>query len=181
MDGRVLVAYATKHGATTEIAEKVGQVLRQGGLSADVVRADRVGALASYDAVVLGSAVYIGRWRRSAVRLLKDNEEVLAQKPVWLFSSGPLGDADALELTKGWRFPANLRASVDRIQPRGITVFHGAVDEEKLSFIEKWLLKNTNSPIGDFRDWNVITTWTRGIVSELRARGLSEEAGAAPM
>ena len=71
MDEQVLVAYATKYGATTEIAEKIGQVLRQAGLSADVLPVDRVGDLSTYRAVVLGSAVYIGQWRKEAVRFLK--------------------------------------------------------------------------------------------------------------
>jgi menaquinone-dependent protoporphyrinogen IX oxidase len=37
MNTQVLVAYATKYGATAEIAEKIGQVLRQAGLRTDVL------------------------------------------------------------------------------------------------------------------------------------------------
>ena len=101
MDVQVLVAYATKYGATAEIAEKIGQALRGAGLSADVLPADRVSDLTPYQAVVLGSAVYIGQWRKEAVKFLKANETVLAEKPVWLFSSGPSGEGDPVELGQG--------------------------------------------------------------------------------
>jgi menaquinone-dependent protoporphyrinogen oxidase len=78
MDIRVLVAYATKYGATAEIAERIGQVLRQAGLDVDVLPVDRVDDLPSYKAVVLGSAVYIGAWRGAAARFLEANEGELA-------------------------------------------------------------------------------------------------------
>ncbi|MCX9078211.1 MAG: flavodoxin domain-containing protein, partial [Candidatus Methanoperedens sp.] len=70
MTNKILVAYASKYGATTEIAEKIGEVLRQGGIDADVLPAERVEALNLYDAVVLGSAVYAGQWRREAILFL---------------------------------------------------------------------------------------------------------------
>jgi menaquinone-dependent protoporphyrinogen oxidase len=89
MDGQVLVAYATKYGATGEIAEKIGQVLRQAGLDADVLPVEQVSDLTPYKGVVLGSAVYIGRWRKEAVKFLRTNEKMLAERLVWLFSSGP--------------------------------------------------------------------------------------------
>jgi menaquinone-dependent protoporphyrinogen oxidase len=168
MGEKVLVAYASKHGATTEIAETIGQVLRQAGLQADVLRADRVGDLGAYMAVVLGSAVYIGQWRKEAVRFLKDTETSLAGKPVWLFSSGPSGEGDAVELLQGWQFPGKLQPIVDRIGPRDVAVFHGAVDLDKLNFFEKWISKNVKTPIGDYRDWEAITAWAMAIAEELQ-------------
>jgi menaquinone-dependent protoporphyrinogen oxidase len=168
MNTQVLVAYATKYGATAEIAEKIGQVLRQAGLHTDVVPADRVSDLTPYKAVVLGSAVYIGQWRKEAVKFLKANETVLADKLVWLFSSGPPGEGDPVELTQGWRFPGKLQPVADRIGPHDIAVFHGAVDVNKLNFIEKWMLKNVKAPIGDFRDWEAITAWATAIADELK-------------
>ena len=137
MDNQVLVTYATKYGATAEIAERIAQVLRQAGLRTDVLPTDRVSDLAAYEAVVLGSAVYIGRWRKEAVTFLKANEKVLAGQLVWMFSSGPTGEGDPVELTEGWRFPGKLQPIADRIQPRDIAVFHGAVDVKKLNPIEK--------------------------------------------
>jgi menaquinone-dependent protoporphyrinogen oxidase len=168
MDVQVLVAYATKYGATAEIAEKIGQVLREAGLRTDVLPVDRVSDLTPYQAVVLGSAVYIGQWRKEAVKFLKANETVLAEKPVWLFSSGPTGEEDAVELAQGWRFPEKLQPIADRVRPRDVAVFHGAVDGGKLNFIEKWMLKNVKAPIGDFRDWDAIAAWAAAIADALK-------------
>jgi menaquinone-dependent protoporphyrinogen oxidase len=168
MDKRVLVTFSTKYGATAEIAEKIGEVLQQAGLEADVLPAERATDLSAYQAVILGSAVYIGRWRKEAVKFLQANEQTLAEKPVWLFSSGPTGEGDPVELLQGWRFPGKLQPIVDRIQPRDIAVFHGAVDVNKLNFIQKWMLKNVKAPVGDFRDWEAITSWARAIADELK-------------
>jgi len=165
---QVLVAYATKYGATAEIAEKIGQVLRQAGLRADVLPTDRVGDMTPYQAVVLGSAVYIGQWRKEAVKFLKANEMALAERAVWLFSSGPTGEGDPVELTQGWHFPKALQPVADRIRPRDIAVFHGAMDVNKLNFIEKWMIKNVKAPLGDFRDWEAITAWATAIADELK-------------
>jgi menaquinone-dependent protoporphyrinogen oxidase len=168
MNTQVLVAYATKHGATAEIAEKIGQVLRQAGLRTDVLPMDRVGDLTPYQAVALGSAVYIGKWRKEAVKFLQANEKALAERQVWLFSSGPTGEGDPVELTQGWRFPGKLQPIADRIRPRDIAVFHGDVNMKKLNFIEKWMIKNVKAPLGDFRDWEAITSWATAIADVLK-------------
>ena len=167
MDKKILVAYATKYGATGEIADKVGEVLQGTGFQVDVSPVDRVQDLTSYGAVVLGSAVYIGKWRKEAVKLLKENQEALAERQVWLFSSGPLGEGDPVELLDGWSLPTSLQPIVDRIQPRDIAVFHGHLNPEKLNFLEKWMLKNIQSPVGDFRDWEAITSWAETIAGVL--------------
>jgi menaquinone-dependent protoporphyrinogen oxidase len=168
MDGQVLVTYATKHGATAEIAEKIGQVLRQEGLRAEVLPANRVGDLTPYRAIVVGSAVYIGKWRKEAAAFLEANEKALAERPVWLFSTGPTGEGDPVELTKGWRFPKALQPIADRIRPRDIAVFHGGLDPKKMSAIERWMIRNVKAPLGDFRDWKAITSWAMAIAEGLK-------------
>jgi menaquinone-dependent protoporphyrinogen oxidase len=160
---RILVAYASKHGATAEIAERIGQVLCQAVLPTDVRPADRVKDLAPYRAVVLGSAVYYGHWQKKAATFLKVHEKALAARPVWLFSSGPTGEGDPVTLLKGWRFPKDLQPIADRIRPRDVTVFHGKVDLEKLGFIEKTALNHVKAPVGDFRNWEAITAWAASI------------------
>jgi menaquinone-dependent protoporphyrinogen oxidase len=166
MNVQVLVAYATKYGATAEIAEKIGEVLRDAGLSADVLPADRVSDLSRYNAVVLCSGVYVGQWRKEAARFLEDNEKELAARPVWLFSSGPTGEGDAVELMKGWRFPQ--QAVADRIQPRDIAIFHGLLDSKKLSLPDKLMIRAVKAPMGDFRDWDAIASWAAAIADALR-------------
>jgi len=173
MDTQVLVTYATKYGATAEIAEKIGQVLGQAGLRTDVLPTDRVGELHFYKAVVLGSAVYIGRWRKEAATILKANEKVLAEQLVWLFSSGPTDEGNPVELTKGWHFPKALQPIADRFRPRDIAVFHGAMNMKKLNLIEKWMINKVKSPLGDFRDWDAITSWVTAITDVLKKKVLA--------
>jgi len=168
MDGNILVAYASKYGATREIAEKIGEVLRQAGLQADVLPAGGVRDLTPYKAVILGSAVYIGQWQKEGVKFLQAKEKSLADRPVWLFSSGPTGEGDPVEILKGWRLPDALQPVADRIRPRDIAVFGGYVNTDKLNFIEKTMIKNVKAAVGDFRDWNAIVSWATTIADALK-------------
>jgi menaquinone-dependent protoporphyrinogen oxidase len=172
MSKQVLVAYATKHGATAEIAEKIGEVLNQAGVAAEVLPVAEVKDLESYGAVVLGSAVYIFRWRKEAVKFVKAKERQLSQLPVWIFSSGPTGEGDPVELANGWRFPKSLHPQIDRIQPREIVVFHGAIDLAKMKGLEKWMIKKVGPATEDSRDWESVASWARGI-----AAAVSSEPG----
>lgn len=168
MDKKILVAYATKYGATAKIAEKIGLVLREAGLGTDVSAVKSVKDLFPYKAIVLGSAVYIGKWRKDASAFLKANEAALAEKQVWLFSSGPTGKGTPDDLLKGWRFPKALQPVAERIRPRDMVIFHGDVNSEKLSGVEKWMIKNVKAPSGDFRDWGAITSWAESIADDLK-------------
>ena len=170
MNSKILVTYASKYGATKEIAEKIGDVLRQAGLQADVVPADGVRDLTTYQAVILGSALYIGKWQKEAVAFLQTHEKILASRPVWLFSSGPTGEGDPLALVEGQRLPATLKPVVDRIRPRDIVVFGGFINPEKINFLEKYAIKSiVKKPFGDFRDWDRIAAWTARIADALKA------------
>jgi menaquinone-dependent protoporphyrinogen oxidase len=173
MEKKVLVAHASKYGATAEIAEKIGEVLREAGLTVDVVPAKKAGDPSSYAAVVLGSAVYIGGWRKEAVKFLKNNQEKLAERPVWIFSSGPAGKGDPVELLKGWRFPGKVSSAIEAIKPVDIAVFHGSVNSQKMNALERFMIKNVKSPLGDFRDWEAITAWAKKIAAKLQ-RGTTE-------
>ncbi|UCF96932.1 MAG: flavodoxin domain-containing protein [Spirochaetaceae bacterium] len=169
MRSKILVAYATKYGATAEIAEKIGEVLSQAGVSVDVLPVSQVKDPGSYGAVVLGSAVYIGRWRKEASRFLKANQKLLAERPLWIFSSGPTGKGDPVELTEGWRFPKALQPLVDSIKPRAIVVFHGAIDTNKMKPLEKWMIEKVGAATEDSRDWDSIASWAKAIASAVAA------------
>jgi menaquinone-dependent protoporphyrinogen oxidase len=168
MDKKVLVAYATKYGATAEIANKIGEVLTGAGLQVEVLPVQQVVNPEQYDAVVMGSAVYIGQWRKEVALFLKTNEKALTGMPVWIFSSGPAGKGDPIELMKGWLVPESLKPVVDKIKPRDITVFHGNIDISRLSFLEKMAIKNIKAPLGDFRDWKDISAWANSIADALK-------------
>ena len=169
MDRNILVAYASKYGATKEIAEKIGEVLCQAGLQADVYPVHGIRDLNLYKAVILGSAVYVGKWHKEAVEFLQTHEKVLTDRPVWLFSSGPTGVGDPVELLEGLRLPVALQPVTDRIHPRDIAVFHGHINPDKINFIEKWAIKSlVKKPFGDFRDWEAIHSWATSIVDTLK-------------
>jgi len=168
MNNKVLIAYASKYGATEEIAEKIGEVLNEAELTVDILPVKQVSNLSGYEAVILGSAVYIGQWRKDAVKFLETNEKVLAERPIWLFSSGPSGEGDPVELLKGWQFPKGQQEIADRIQPRDIVVFHGNVDVKKLNFLHKFMINKVDAPVGDFRDWETITSWASSIAEALK-------------
>jgi menaquinone-dependent protoporphyrinogen oxidase len=167
MKHKALVAYATKYGATAEIAEKIGAVLGQRGLHADVLPVNRSIDIAPYQGVVLGSAVYIGRWRKEAVKFLKAKETELSERSVWIFSTGPTGEGDPVELLQGWRIPKALQPIVDRVRPRDVALFHGHVNTSRLNIIEKHMVKTVKAPAGDYRDWNAIASWAETIADSL--------------
>jgi len=86
---------------------------------------------------------------------------------VWLFSSGPTGEGDPVELAQGWRFPKALQPIADHIGPRDIAVFHGDLERDELNLIEKWMIKMVSAPVGDFRDWDAIASWASSIAEAL--------------
>lgn len=168
MKSKILVTYASKYGATREIAARIGDVLRQAGLQTDVLPVDGVRDVNPYQAVILGSAIYIGKWPREAVKFLQVQARTLADRPFWLFSSGPTGQGDPVELVEGQHLPSSLKPVVDRIQPRDIAVFHGYINPGKINSIEKWAIKSlVKKPFGDFRDWDAITSWAASIAATL--------------
>lgn len=167
MGTKVLVIYGSKNGATADIAIKIGDVLASEGLESTVLDADQAGDPSLYGAVVIGSGVYYGRWVKQAVKFVKDKEDSLAGMPVWFFSSGPTGEGDPLELTSGWRSPKALESSIEKIKPRDIAIFSGAIDDNNLSGFEKFVMKKVKAPSGDFRDWDAIEAWAKAIAGSL--------------
>lgn len=164
----VLVAYATKHGATLGIATAIAEELRKSGLDIEIQPLAQVNETSPYAAVVLGSAMYMGQWRPEAVRFLETHVTDLAKMPVWVFSSGPTGEGDPVELLKGVRVPEKVQPLIDQIKPRQVTVFHGELDPEELGLGERLIIKGVKAPTGDFRDWASITAWASSIAEALQ-------------
>jgi menaquinone-dependent protoporphyrinogen oxidase len=173
----VLVAYATRHGATQGIAERIASRLRQDGVEADALPAADVRDVSGYDAFVVGSAAYMFHWLGDATRFVKRNSATLAARPVWLFSSGPIGtdtvDAkghDVLVASEPREF-AGFRGT---LHPRGERVFFGAFDPAAppIGFAERLTrhlpaAAQNAMPSGDFRDWAAIDAWADGIAADL--------------
>ena len=173
---KVLVVYASRHGSTAGIAERIGAGLRAAGLAADVQSVAEVRNVAPYDAFVIGSAAYMFHWLKEARSFVKRHRSVLAQRPTWLFSSGPLGtdlvDEHGRDIFEATR-PKEFEQLASLLQPRGERVFFGAWDPDApaIGFAERMLQRSsgpkTALPAGDFRDWPAIDAWTAEIAEAL--------------
>ena len=164
----VLVAYASKRGSTAEIAEAITETLRQSGLSVDCIEAGKVNSVEPYDAVVLGSAVYIKRWRGDAKQFLRKHAKELSQRAFWVFSTGPVGDPKT-EADPSWLEPPKIIEQVVRLGAREHVVFGGRLPVNPRGPMEHAMVKNTPPEYYDRRNWHEIRAWAAGIASELRA------------
>jgi menaquinone-dependent protoporphyrinogen oxidase len=165
---KVLVAYASRYGSTRGIAERIAGRLRAAGQQADARPVQAVDDLGGYDALVVGSAVFAGHWMAEATAFVQRHRAVLADRPTWLFSSGPIGTMAAKHEPVA---PKEIGELVRAISPREHRVFFGAwdranADRAKLGFgermVAKWL------PEGDFRDWAAIEGWAACIARALQ-------------
>jgi menaquinone-dependent protoporphyrinogen oxidase len=163
---KVLVTAASRHGATLGIAETIARGLQQRGLDARSARAEEVQAVDGNDAIVLGSAVYYGHWLEAANKLAEDHAAALAERPVWLFSSGPLGEpghqlreCDAIDV-------AALIEATNAVEHR---TFAGKLDKAQLPFREKAVAVALRAPEGDFRDWGAVDAFAAEIAQRLGA------------
>jgi menaquinone-dependent protoporphyrinogen oxidase len=162
-----LVTYASKRGSTEEIAETLAATLRRGGLEVSLCSVDEVDSLDPYEAVVLGSAVYMKRWRGDARRFLKRHRKALRQLPFWVFSSGPVGDpaSDNPE----WMESRKFVEKIEELGARGHVVFGGRVPAEPQGLMEKSMVEGTPEEYRDRRDWDQIRAWAEGVAAELNA------------
>lgn len=161
---KILVTYASKHGSTGEIAEAITGELRKCGLDADTQEVDEVASIRGYDAVVLGSAIYAGNWLPEAKHFVEQHRTELGKRPVWLFSSGPLG-MENMQPVVG---PENVNTSIDDTPIRDHYIFFGKLDPNDLGFVERLMTMGVGAPYGDFRDWEEIRQWARSIAGELQ-------------
>jgi menaquinone-dependent protoporphyrinogen oxidase len=154
----VLVAFASKHGATAEIAEAIAGRLRASGLSVDCREAGDVTSIEPYDAVVLGSAVYAGRWLPEARAFAERHADELAERPTWLFSSGPIGDPPHPAE------PPALDGLEKRVHARAHRVLGGRLRRSDLSLPERAVVRVVKAPVGDYRDWDAVAAFAEEII-----------------
>jgi menaquinone-dependent protoporphyrinogen oxidase len=188
---RVLIAYGSRHGGTRGIAERIGQVLGFDGIETIVQAVDRIRVIEDIDAYVVGSGVYMGSWLKEALGFLEREQGLLASRPTWLFSSGPLKgsskedpEKDPLESalgpsegpgSGGRRRVAELGAAIGIREHR---VFYGAFDptESPRAMSERFVRMMPGSkdilPPGDFRDWENVDAWAREIAAALKPAAL---------
>jgi menaquinone-dependent protoporphyrinogen oxidase len=175
---RILIAHASRYGATKGIAERIGAALGQHGAEVTIKPVQDAGDPAGYDAVVIGSAAYYLHWLKKASKFVRENRAALADRPVWLFSSGPLGtqttDAEGRDV-RAVTEPKEIAEFREAIHPRDHRVFFGALIPDRMGFLHRLMLKlpanrdHALFPEGDFRDWNDIDAWAGKIAESLKA------------
>jgi len=159
---RVLVTTASKHGATAEIGARIGSVLHERGHDVEVRCPSEVRDVEPYDVVVLGSAVYAGRWQKDAKDLAEREASALRHRPVWLFSSGPVGDPP-----KPGEVPADVEKVVAATGAFEHHVFAGRIQQAALSLPERAVVRALRVPEGDDRDWKEVERWARTIADSI--------------
>jgi len=163
----VLVAYASRHEATAEIAAAIAGELGAAGCTATVREARSVASLADIDAAIVGSALYLGRWDDSALDLLRRERAALARMPTWLFSSGPVGEGKATARPGRLPQPEEVAALAEEIGAHA-TTFGGRVDADEEGFDLQ--IMASAGLAGDWRDFRRIRAWARGIATNVLVR-----------
>jgi menaquinone-dependent protoporphyrinogen oxidase len=158
---RLLVAYASQCGSTAEVALRIGEGLAKRGLSADVKPVDQVADLASYQTVVLGSAIRAGKVLPAAQKFVEANQAALQAKHFSLFILCMTLATDTPETR------ATVSAYLDPLRavlkPANEALFAGVMDPNKLSTLERLLFSAKQAPVGDFRKWDQINAWAQAI------------------
>jgi menaquinone-dependent protoporphyrinogen oxidase len=169
---KVLVAYASKYGSTGGVADAIGKELCGKDVAADVVLIKNADNISSYQGVIIGSAIYMGKWMSEAVDFVKKNKDSLCKVPVAYFLvCMTLSQPTEKNRAKVLSYMDPILKAVPEIKPVGIGTFAGAMDYNNLSWINKKILKSKGTPEGDFRDWTAIRTWAEGLRSPLLASG----------
>ncbi len=168
----ILLAYATRYGSTQEAAETIAATLRQAGLTVDVQPMQLVKALDSYEAVVLGAAIYNGRWHPDAHLFLSQHQETLRQRPVAIFALGPLSTSNAAMRNSRRQLESELKKH-PWLKPVALEMFVGKYDPSKpgLSFFERLM------PASDRRDWDAVSAWADKLPAQLQHDEMLQAAG----
>jgi len=165
---RILVAYATKAGATQGVSELIGRELGAGGASVEVLPAADVQDVAGYEAVVVGSGIRMGQWYSEALDLVSAHAAALSTKPVAYFVvCGTMRECtgENRETVLGYFDQVQKRAP--EVDPVDVGLFAGAIDPSKLGFAARLILKATKAELGDWRDWDAIQAWAAELLHKL--------------
>jgi menaquinone-dependent protoporphyrinogen oxidase len=159
---KLLVIYGSRYHATEDIAQAIGIALIDRGVNVDIRSVQDAGDINDYDAVIIGSAVYVGRWVRPVSDFVKRHKKLLAERPVWLFTSGPIGEP-AMPREE----PPETAQLAQVVQARGTISFAGRLEKERLSWGEQLMVTALRAQEGDFRKWPAIHDWADSIADAL--------------
>lgn len=162
---KVLIVYASKYGSTDEVAAAVAETLTARGNRVDAHEAAGAPAPDGYDAVIVGSAVYVGSWLKPAARYVDSHAATLRARLVWLFGVGPLGAEDPQPAGD----PDQARTLVELVSAKAYVTLTGALDRSRLGLIDRMIARAVKAPDGDFRDWGAIRAFAHGIADALES------------
>lgn len=174
MKTKVLVAYASKYGSTQEVAEAVAATLQDHGFEVDIQPVGKVRRGEGYGAVVLGTAIYYGAWRKEAHGFLERNRGELEGRPVALFAMGPIGDSLSEKDRSG--FQATLQKELAKhpwLTPVALEIFGGKFDPARLDVADRLVTSLPASPLhgkqaNDLRNWAAIRAWAGSLAATLQ-------------
>jgi len=162
---KVLVAYASKYGSTGGVANAIGKELCSKDVVTDVSLINNAGNVASYQGMVIGSAIYRGKWMSEAADFVEENRNFLREIPVAYFLVCiTLANPTEKNRAEVLRYMDPILKAVPEITPVGIGIFAGALDYSNLTWLNRKILKSKGVSEGDFRDWNAIRAWARDSV-----------------
>ena len=168
----ILVAYASKYGSTGGVAEAIGKELCMKGAKVNVALIKNVKNLSAYQGIVVGGAIFRGKWMSEAVNFVKTNADTLRQVPVAYFMVCMIMHQPTEEnRRKSLSFLDPVLQTVPQVKPVDIAPFAGAMHYQNLSWLNKEILQSKGLPEGDFRDWEGIRAWARGLDSSLLVAG----------
>ena len=159
----VLVVFASRHGATRGVAERIAARLHEGGLAVTLGAVEDVGEIPPGAAVVLGSPVYDGRWPPEFETFVDRHARSLGSRPVWLFSVGTFGDTRRVIGPLVRREPRNIAEAREILRPRDYRVFAGVILRHQWPLWSRMLFHAFGGRLGDNRDWAAIDAWAEGI------------------
>jgi len=164
----VLVAAASKHGGTQGIAERIGADLADCGLNVEVKKLHDVDEVGSYEAVVLGSAIFFGKWMKEAIQFVDAHAGELAERPTWLFASGSITGNPPIAEDKNAIRPSLVEKLLSSTHAREHKLFAGKLDRGTLSLAEKLPVKMARGREGDWRDLAAVDAWAAEIADALQ-------------
>ena len=166
MTARILVAYASRKGSTAGIAQAIGKELVSAGHTVDVIEMKTVTTVEGYNAVIIGAPVYMGKVEKDISKFVAKNRDRLASIQVAAFAVGIAPVAPQIEPVE--KVLDDLTKAVSPIQLIAATVFAGKLDPDKMSFIERSMTSLMKVRTGDFRDWNAIAVWAKGLPGQMK-------------
>ena len=173
----VLVAYATDHGSTRGVADRIADRLQQRGADAETRAVTDVLEISRYEAVVLGSAIHGGKWLPAARQFADRNAAPLRERPVWLFSVSTLGDEESMfppraaNRLRAWRKETPEVAEMRRLlHPREHRNFAGAIARSHWPATGRAFFRATGGRYGDHRNWPAIDAWADLIAAQLHVK-----------